>query len=137
MHKLHFVAIVFCVIACLRTELAISQEQGAARNASIGYPSVAAALGALRARKDVKVSVQGGWTVVTEQDGLTLWSFTPEGHPAYPAAVRRQVVQKDGAWYVNMNALCEATKVACDKLMEDFKVLNERMRQSIEQSKKR
>jgi len=75
--------------------------------------------------------------VVTEQDGLTLWSFTPEGHPAYPAVVKRQMVEKDGAWYVNMNALCEATKAACDKLIEDFKVLNERMRQSIEQSKKR
>jgi hypothetical protein len=137
MHKLHFVATVSCVFAFLHTEPAISQEQGAARNASIGYPSVAAALGAMRARKDVKASVQGGWTVVTEQDGLTLWSFTPEGHPAYPAVVKRQMVQKDGAWYVNMNALCETTKAACDKLIEDFKVLNERMRQSIEQSKKR
>lgn len=137
MRKLPFVAIVSCVVASVHVGLAISQEQGAARNASIGYPSVAAALGGLRARKDVSVSVQGGWTVITEQDGLTLWSFTPENHPAHPAVVKRQMVQKDGAWYVNMNALCEATKSACDKLIEDFKVLNERMRQSIEQSKRR
>ena len=137
MRKLLSVALISCVATSAHVELAISQEQGPTRNASIGYPSVAAALGALRARKDVGVAVRDGWTVITEEGGLTLWSFTPDTHPAHPAVVRRQIGQKDGAWYVDMNALCEATKAACDKLVEDFRTLNERMRQSLEQSKKR
>ena len=127
MRKLHSVAIVSCVVACVHLELATSQEQGA--NSSIGYPSVAIALGALRVRKDVEVPVRDGWTIISEEGGLTLWSFTPDNHPAHPAVVRQQMTQKDGARYVNMNALCEATKAACDKLIEDFQVLNERMRE--------
>src|SRR5712692_8164957 len=127
MRKLHSVAIVSCVVACAHLELAISQEQGTTRNASIGYSSVEAGLGALRVRKDIGVSVRDGWTIFSEEGGLTLWSFTPDNHPAHPAVVRRQMTQKDGAWYVNMNTLCEATKAACDKLIEDFRVLNERM----------
>ena len=115
---------------------AAASEEAPARNSSIGFPSVAAALEALRARKDVNISVQSGWTVVAERDGLTLWSFTPKGHPAYPAVVKRAFVQKDGAWFVNMNALCEAEKAPCDKLMQDFRGLNEQMRQSLERSHK-
>ena len=116
---------------------AAASEEAPARNSSIGFPSVAAALEALRARKDVNISVQGGWTVVSERDGLTLWSFTPKGHPAYPAVVKRAAfVQRDGAWFVNMNALCEAEKAPCDKLMQDFRGLNEQMRQSLERSHK-
>src|SRR2546422_3457337 len=130
MRKLLSVTLFCCAAASAQVELAISQEQSATRNASIGYPSVAAALGALRVRKDVGVAVRDGWTVMTEEGGLTLWSFTPDSHPAHPAVVRRQISQKDGAWYVDMNTLCEATKAACDKLVEDFRVLNERMRES-------
>ena len=82
------------------------------------------------------VSSQSGWTVITENGGLTLWSFTPPGHPAHPAAVKRVMSQKDGAWYVNMNVLCQADKAPCDQLVQDFKLLNERMRESIERNYK-
>jgi hypothetical protein len=47
----------------------------------IGYPTVAAALEALRARSDVRISVQGGWTIVDDRSADTLWSFTASGHP--------------------------------------------------------
>ena len=110
-------------------------QQGSPRLSSIGYPSVAAALEALKAKSDIKTSVQAGWTVV--EDGMTLWSFTPPGHPAHPAAIKRTLVEKDGAWHVEMNALCQADKTACDKLMAEFQALNEKMRESIERSHRR
>ena len=119
---------------CTSAEHAPSPTTSATRQSSIGYPSVAAALDALRARKDVRVSAQDGWTVITENGGLTLWSFTPPGHPAHPAAIKRVMSQKDGAWYVNMNVLCQADKAPCNQLAQEFKVLNERMRESIERS---
>jgi len=106
------------------------------RQSSIGYPSVATALDALRARNDVRVSTEGGWTVITEIGGRILWSFTPPGHPAHPAAIRRVMSQKDGAWYVTMNVLCQADKVPCDQLVQEFNVLNERMREFIERNHK-
>jgi len=49
---------------------------------TIGYPSVAAALSALKAREDVNISVEGGWTIITEPGGLTMWSFSPPDQPA-------------------------------------------------------
>jgi hypothetical protein len=97
----------------------------------IGYPTVAAALDALRARSDVKISVRGGWTVVDDRPANTFWSFTPPNHPAHPAAVKRTIVPRDGGIYVDMTALCQASKVACDKLITEFKELNERMTQSM------
>ncbi len=120
------------VASCAHMQSRAETEQ----TSSIGYPSVAAAMEALRARKDVRISVQAGWTVVIEKNGLTLWSFTPQGHPAYPAVVKRTASKKDGAWFINMSVLCQAEKAPCDKLVEDFKLLNEQMRQSIEREHK-
>lgn len=110
---------------------AVSAEE----SRGIGFPTVAAALEALKARSDVKISNQSGWTIADDRSTNTIWSFTPADHPAYPAAVKRAIVSKDGELYVNMTALCQASKVACDKLMSDFKALNERMIQSMREDK--
>jgi hypothetical protein len=104
-----------------------------AEDSDIGYPSPAAALAALKKNPDAQFSVKDGWTIVStkENGNLVMWSFTPEGHPAHPAAVKRTMTQKDGAWYLDMKVLCGGTKAHCDKLVEDFKQLNERMTQYI------
>jgi hypothetical protein len=73
--------------------------------------------------------------VIHDRAALTIWSFTPSGHPAHPAVVRRVVVRQDGAMHVKMSGLCEATKPACDKLWTDFEQLNEQMRKTIEQER--
>lgn len=99
----------------------------------IGYPSVAAALEALKARGDVQISDHGGWTVVNDPKEGALWSFTPPGHPAHPAAVKRKVVERDGQAWIDMRALCQADKTTCDKLMEEFNALNQRTIASVEQ----
>lgn len=98
-----------------------------AEGRGVGYPTVAAALDALKARGDVSISVQGGWTIAEDQAAHVIWSFTPPDHPAHPAVVRRALVQKDGALNMDMTALCQASKEACDKLMGEFKALNARM----------
>ena len=59
-------------------------------------------------------------------DASTLWSFAPEGSPAYPAAVKRQIRQAKDAINIDMNILCEASKAACDKLVADFQKLRRR-----------
>ncbi len=91
----------------------------------IGYPSVAAALADLQGRKDVQASVQEGWTIIAQQQPRTLWSFPDAKHPAYPAAVRREIVTgPDGKVYVKMQVLCEASKLACDDLVRSFQAIN-------------
>jgi hypothetical protein len=104
-----------------------------APGSTIGFPTVAAALEALRARSDVQTSVQGGWTIVNDRANATLWSFTPQGSPAYPAAVKREIKQENGAVYIKMNIHCEATKASCDQLVLDFQKLNDAMIQHFRQ----
>jgi hypothetical protein len=96
----------------------------------IGYPTVAAALEALKAKNGVKISIQGGWTIVEDASDNSFWSFTPPGHPAHPTAVKRYAVQKDGATSIQMKALCQTEKAACDKLIAEFTALNERIAQN-------
>jgi hypothetical protein len=96
-------------------------------SSDLGYPTVAAALEALQKKADVRISQQGGWTVIEDHASLTLWSFAPERHPAHPAAVRRKIVEERGNIYVQMNVLCEAAKQACDALVADFDKLNQQM----------
>src|SRR6266853_4246279 len=91
----------------------------------IGFPTVAAALEALRGRNDVKISIQGGWIIVEDRSTNTFWSFTPPNHPAHPAAVKRTIVSREGGIAIEMTALCQAGKAACDKLIAEFKDLNE------------
>lgn len=105
--------------------------QQSEKPAGIGYPSVAAALTALKARSDVEVKDHGGWTVVIDPTNQVVWSFTPADHPAYPAAVRRRAIEQDGQVFLDTQALCQAEKSACDKLMAEFDELNNR---TIEQS---
>jgi hypothetical protein len=93
----------------------------------IGYKSVAAALEGLKARKDVEVFEQGGWTMADDRADGSLWSFTPRGHPAHPAAVKRTITRKDGKTQIEMTALCQAERGACDRLIDDFQELNMKM----------
>jgi len=103
---------------------------------TIGFPSVAAALNALKARTDVSTSTEGGWTTITEADGLTIWSFAPPTYSAYPAVAKRVLYQDQEAWKIKMDILCEADQTSCDQFERYFETLNEQMLQAIEQEHK-
>lgn len=100
----------------------------------IGYPSTEAALEALHKNPVAQFSVRDGWTTVSVQEGkdMVMWSFTPNSHPAHPAAVKRTMTQKDGAWYLDVKVLCGGPKDACDKLVAEFNQLNARMKSAID-----
>jgi hypothetical protein len=105
-----------------------------ARAPAQDYPSVAAALDSMRTKSGVKVEIQSGWTIAHDEANMTVWSFTPPNHPAYPTALRRTVVEQDGGFVVKSDAMCEAAKPACDRLMVEVQELDKRM---IEASKKK
>ena len=113
------------------TLVASAQPEDASDRSDIGYPSVAAALEAMRIKSGTKVSMQGGWTVIEEAATKTIWSFTPAGHLAHPAAVRRAIVQRGNDIFVEMKLRCESMKPACDKLVAEFQELNNRMRDAL------
>jgi hypothetical protein len=85
-----------------------------AKDDSFGYPSIAAALAALRAKPGVKISIQDGWTMIEDTPAYTLWAFVPASDPAYPAAIKRQVASEAGQSVIRTSIHCEADKAACD-----------------------
>jgi hypothetical protein len=116
-------------------ESAVTTPLPEAPNSSVGYPTVEAALTALRAKPGVHIQEQQGWTIVSDKESGSpvLWSFTPAEHPAHPSAVKRRVVTETGGLArIEMNVLCQADKTSCDALVRQFQVLNDRL---IEQAK--
>jgi hypothetical protein len=113
----------FCV-ALLVSTLAIAggapQAVPAPNNADIGYKTVAQALASLRQDKDASFSVVRGWTIVTDETHLTVWSFAPKTDPSFPAVVKRMVTSTGTGSKVTMSVLCEAKKVACAGLVREF-----------------
>ena len=132
--SLVFVAFLAAALSANAQDKTASSAESTSGKSAIGYTSVQEALESLKSKTGVSVTVTkpDSWVVVTEPQTYTQWSFTPAGHYAHPAVVRREIRQRDGAVAVEMSALCQAEKAACDKLIEEFKQLNERMRQSIQ-----
>lgn len=93
----------------------------------IGYKTVAEALSAMRAKPGVSIRNERGWIVIDDSSSNTFWSFSPPDYPAYPAAVKRTLIEKDGGISLNMRVLCQASKGACDALVEEFQKLNQRI----------
>jgi len=108
-----------------------SLEEAAPGDLPIGFATVAEARAALGARKGVaRRPMSDGWLVL--QDAKAVWSFAPSGHPAYPAVVRREAVKDPkGKPSVDMRVLCEAPKTACDRLVKEFKAMNEKLLQEL------
>jgi hypothetical protein len=100
---------------------------------AVGYPDVATARKALLARADAQSHLESnGWLVVYIPAEYTIWTFTPETDPAYPAVVRRVITTgADKNTYVNMSVLCQASKAACDNLVRQFNELNEKVKASL------
>ena len=90
--------------------LLLAQQVGSARSDTpaesqgdgIGYPTVSAALEALRAREDTTVSDHDGWTIVEIPASNEIWSFTPVDHPAHPAAVRHISLFRNCFWEITV-----------------------------------
>jgi hypothetical protein len=95
-------------------------------HSTVGYPSPEAALAALHAKPSVDFSIQDGWTIASDSETNTVWSFPPQRDPAYPAVVKRQMTPApDGKVAVQMDVLCSATKAACDDLVRAFERMND------------
>ena len=102
-----------------------------AADAADDYGSVAAILAALQANPDARFEMQDGWTIVTsvERGNPVLWSFTPEGHPAHPAVVKRTALEKKGTGFVELTTFCEGPEAECKVLLEQFKQINQELAQ--------
>jgi hypothetical protein len=121
---------VLCFTLLVLTFSSIVFPQTVEKN-SIDFNSVDDALAALEANPKATLTEYEGWKVfnVKENGVYNLWSFTPAVHPAYPNVVKRSIFKKNGELFIDMDAICVSTQIFCDALMEDFKAINENIKQ--------
>jgi len=96
-----------------------------ASESTIGYPTVADALKALRVQPNVVFTTENGWTIATDEAASTVWSFAPPNYPAYPAVVKRHVISEGTGSSIQTSVHCEASKPACDDLVRTFSEMTE------------
>jgi len=84
---------------------------------SIGYPTVDAALAAVRARPGIEESQRDGWTVIEDKAHKETWLFSPPGHPTHPAVVKRTEIKKFGEPITQTAAMCSSDQAECSKLV--------------------
>lgn len=61
-----------------------------------------------------------------------MYTFTTKGHPAYPAAVCRKQSKEGDNIVLRMEVVCDGAKDACDKLRNDFNVMNAKMQATVD-----
>jgi hypothetical protein len=104
----------------------------------VGFKSVAEAFDAVKSEPGAKVNTTESdkWTIVnlnTVDGGMVQWSFTPKAHYAHPAVAKRTIkVGTGGDVYLESSYLCEAEKEPCDRLVSEFQVLNDQIRNNIQ-----
>jgi hypothetical protein len=106
-------------------------------SSGVGFTSVKQALTELKSRPGVAITTTepDGWVIISEADGMSVWSFAPKSHYAYPAVVHRTLkIVSDGNLMVQMRGLCEAKKEPCDKLMQEFEAMNAQMQGQVQNS---
>lgn len=90
-------------------------------------------LESLRSDPDVTFRIERDWTVASKNTDKekAVWSFPPETHEAYPSVVKRAVEQKNGKIGLITSVSCGATKEICDRLVQEFIQLNQKVKNEI------
>ena len=106
----------------------------AEKSKSIGYDSVEQAFAALESDPNAVLTEYEGWKIFNKKEGNTyvLWSFTPPFHFAASSVIRRSIVNSDGEVQITMDALCHSAKIYCDALIEQFRVINKKLKNTME-----
>ena len=114
-------AISFAALAAASATVCVAQTAlPETSGPAIEYDTVSAALMALKSKPGVAFTVVNGWDIATDEAAMTIWSFSPRGYSAYPAVVKRQVVQTGSKVSIKMSVSCEGSKVECDDLVRTF-----------------
>lgn len=98
----------------------------------IEYASPGAALEALRADSTIRFETHEGWVVAHDEAKKAVWTFAPKGDPAYPAVVKRSLVEHDGQVMIATAIQCGASKAVCDDFVRKFIRLNQEMARAVQ-----
>ena len=121
----------FALALWLGAAAALAAEPDATAATRTAEPaSVAEARALLQADTGTVGTEMDGWWVVQQPSRSAQWSFTPAGHAAHPAVVRRTIVRgADGRRSVVTRLWCEGPAAACQELDESFARSSDRLQQ--------
>ena len=122
----------FALLLLLIMALPLSEAQDTGAISTIGYASIEEAYAALQVDPEASLTEYEGWTIFKQKENgiYILWSFTPEDHPTHPTVIRREIAKHDGEVFIKMDALCYSSKMDCDQLVDEFRKINERIKQN-------
>ena len=131
--KLIYAVLITLLIGCASTDKDELGYQGINKS-SPDKPGAIKILENLKSNPDATFRTNNGWTIINidNEDEKSIYSFTPDSHPAYPSIVKREIVEKDGSIHIDMTASCGATKEVCDNLIQQFVALNNKVKQSVQ-----
>lgn len=95
----------------------------------IPYKSPAAALAAVGAKPGVVTEEKEEWFILNDKAENSLWSITKPGHFAHPTAVLRRTYEQNGQVFIGMDVKCGNTKENCDRVVQQFIDLNNKIRE--------
>ncbi len=72
-----------------------------------------------------------GYVVYAQEASRRYWTFTTPANRAYPAAVCRSIVTRNGVSDVSLDVMCEADQGSCDTLQREFVLLSEQMKRDL------
>ena len=134
-NKLTYLVFIFLVSGCASTS---KEENKLGYNGLVNESSenlgALQSLANLKNNPDAKFRIDRGWTIVdvNSKHEQSIYSFTPESHPAYPSIVKREIIEIDGSIHIDMSAKCGASKEVCDELIQQFLALNNKISQSMQ-----
>lgn len=101
------------------------QERVEGEVSDIGYATVAEASESLSGQDGITGRTsRNGWLEYEDKSRNVLWSFVSPEHPAYPSVIRRTTSGNGDALQIDMSAICEAEKTACEKLVREMLKMN-------------
>jgi len=136
MYKVFPLLIILLLTACASIAEKSSDKslgyKGASQRNVFGYSTPQEALSDLKRKTNHSVRTvigdHGEWQIIQNNVNNSIWSFTPEQHPAHPSVIRRKVYEKDGSVYIRTEVRCGASKAVCDMLVKDFLKLDEKIK---------
>ena len=109
--------------------------KGAEKRNVFGYNNPLEALSDLKTKENHSYRVVSGdhgeWEIITNNVNHSVWSFTPNEHPAHPSVIRRKVFEKEGSVYIRTEVRCGASKSICDLLVKDFLKLDDKIKEQV------
>jgi hypothetical protein len=91
----------------------------------IEYASVAEARASVAARAGIETWMENGWTIISDEASLSVWSFAPEGDPTYPSVIKRWVEPTgESTSRMSMAIRCGGDKLICDDLFDEMALRN-------------